>query len=287
VNWHEWIKAVIQYKDTSKEDVDKYVEFQNWGEELLKLRERKLDVIEKELLEVINENFEQNKQIGDSYGLVQSVLREFAEYLEKLDKQKYSPVIEDVVKVNDFIENQVCILLGTTSDETGKDTVSKSYEMEISRLRDTVIALRDEVKEHGKDIKNNTTSVIISNVEILGIFVAIAFALFGIFNLTTTTISIANLDICRIIFVASLLGLILFNLLFLLLYAISRFTDKSIAMNCSKTNNNDVPCQNCQKRKHLKWWCKLKHKFTYLFVINAVCIIGIVGTLIMRIWFKW
>lgn len=288
MNWNEWIKNVIEYKDNVKDDAEKYIAFERWGSELLELRELTISSsFEKVVKSLIAENFEQDKQVGDSYGLVQSILREFIEYLKKKDSQAYSKVISDVTKVTEFIDQQVYSFLEDISDETANDTVPQSYENAVEKLKRDVVSLKREVREHEQEVKNNTTSIIITNVEILGIFVAIAFALFGIFNVISSTASIIEADIYRIIFVASLLSFILFNLVFLLLYAISRFTEKSIAMNCSKTNNSDIPCRNCQKRKYLKWWCKLKHKFTYLMIINVFCILGMVTMLFLRFWIQW
>ena len=161
-------------------------------------------------------------------------------------------------------------------------TVTHSYEEQLKTMHGIIGGLKIEIRDLERKIQTSTSSVIITNIEILGIFIAVVFVLFGIFNLTVEAFSFVNISISRMLFIISCLTFIMFNSVFLLLYAISRFIDKSIAMNCSRVNSADVPCQKCKKRKRWKWMCKLKNKFTYVLIVNAACFFALIASAIIH-----
>lgn len=275
MEWTQWIKSVIDYKEQARNINQKYIDFETWRKGLESNRTIIVDNIKNDLIALVNENFNDQEQIGESYLCVQKLLGEFSEYLIEKDSSRYNDLVNSIKKVVDFIDNEVYSRINDIEGSSG-DTVSDSYKAEIQRLTKSVLSLKGKIKDCEDEIKNNTTSVVITNVEILGIFIAIAFALFGIFNLTVNAISIAGVSISRLLFIISSLTFIMFNSVFLLLYAISRFIDKSIAMNCSKAESADIPCQKCKNRRRLKWLCKLQHKFTYLLIVNIVCVLGVI-----------
>ena len=49
MNWKQWMKAVIQYKNTNKSDADKYLEFQTWCEKIQLDGEFDITSVEKDL----------------------------------------------------------------------------------------------------------------------------------------------------------------------------------------------------------------------------------------------
>lgn len=282
MEWMEWINCTLRYRvpQENQTDADKYLDFEQWSNGLKTNRSINLEDVQENLTNFISKDFTNNEQTGDGYIRIQGLLKEFSNYLSKKGRDEYNDIIKSIDEINDFIEKKAREMIENT-DMADYSTVPESYDAEIKRMRLSINILKQEINKCENEIKNNTTSVMVTNVEILGIFVAIAFALFGIFNLTANAISVINISISQLLFVISALSFILFNLIFLLLYIISRFINKSIAMNCSKTGNSDTPCQKCQNRKRMKWLCKLRHKFTYLFIVNMASILGIIASIVL------
>ena len=239
MDWKDWISEIYQYKKPTNDTTKKYLDFEKWSRELRENRTINIETVEDSLKKIVNEDFDGEEQNGDGYVCFQKTLNEFKEYLIQKNSEEYSNVIESIDSINDLINHQVMSIFSEIPDYDN-GTVTHSYEEQLKTMHGIIGGLKIEIRDLERKIQTSTSSVIITNIEILGIFIAVVFVLFGIFNLTVEAFSFVNISISRMLFIISCLTFIMFNSVFLLLYAISRFIDKSIAMNCSSKSGGNL-----------------------------------------------
>ncbi|APQ73651.1 hypothetical protein RSJ22_11970 [Clostridium botulinum] len=119
----------------------------------------------------------------------------------------------------------------------------KSIESKVNTAKSELEYYRDLYNNLNTDINNLYTTVNNVNeqlqnsnaqfISILGIFSGIVIAFFGSIKVTENIFSNLGKDISkyRIIFMAALVGFILFNTIFILLYFIAKISNKNIATN--------------------------------------------------------
>lgn len=113
---------------------------------------------------------------------------------------------------------------------------SKSKQDEIvgSSVAKINIAMDSFTNEYNKKTENLNTSVL----TIIGLFSAIIFVFFGgLSNLGSAITALSNGEnLCNILLGISAIGFIIFNIIFLLLYSVSKMTDKNIGKEIGNKN---------------------------------------------------
>jgi len=95
--------------------------------------------------------------------------------------------------------------------------------------RSDIESKTEEVKRELKEAKQQLNSSVIS---ILGIFCAVVMVFFGGLNVLGNILAtMNNSSSIRVVFMAAIVGVIVFNIIFMLLYFIAKVLDKSIATN--------------------------------------------------------
>jgi len=146
--------------------------------------------------------------------------------------------------VSDFYEKHLSDSAPLKPDNSSEDTWDAKYK----ELETKVLSIE---KEASKKIEGLQSSIIGITVTILGIFVAITFAAFGVTEMVgnvSQMVTDKRTSIFYVIFVFSLLGAFIINLVFLLFYCISRFIDRSIATSC-RYSEQSKSCEKCNKKK--------------------------------------
>lgn len=143
------------------------------------------------------------------------------------------------------------------------------YE-EVLKKEEEIKLNSNKIEKQADSIEDKTNQIYIQVVAIFGIFTAIVFAMFGgltVINTIVQTISseIGFLKACTL---SLLIGIVVFNVLYGLLYAISKIIDRPIAFSAKGITAEDWICKRAFKRHPLCFWVNL------LFGVLLVILIG-------------
>lgn len=130
--------------------------------------------------------------------------------------------------------------------------------------------INKNIKVQRKNLDNLYTSII----SILGIFAAIVIAFFGGLSILGSVLqNMHNVSKYRLSFTVLLIGLFMYNVIFMLLYIISKLTNKKIKSKCNKGS-----CTNCNRNASLD--C-LKNRYPSAYWFNLGCVVLIVSIFTM------
>lgn len=162
-----------------------------------------------------------NKRIEDSrFDTTNYNFKEFIKQLKKLNDH----LELEVSRANAFDKRQEFLL----------DRKTKEFAESVDRTKESLVKLEDRL---------NT-----GFISILGIFSAIIIAFFGGISAVTNIFSgLTNPQIStwKIIFFGCLAGIIVFNIIFMFLYFLSKFVDKNLC--CRRSKNINVQTSNMFK----------------------------------------
>lgn len=123
----------------------------------------------------------------------------------------------------------------------------------------------------------------ISSITALTIFSAVILTFSGGFNLVTGVLSeISSVSALKLTLISSLLGFILYNTIFMLLYVVAKMTGKSISGYCKyfrRSSDDDDTLQNCENGYCLRnntgdnLMCKVIRKYTLTLTINLIFVL--------------
>lgn len=235
---------------------------------------------------------------------VPHIKKRACEYVQKLDKlfengysRNYSDAYYILKKINipyedtDSFSEKCKILYAYCSD------IEKSQESNIKHLSDIkklldyfmlectrvheydsfkkkeeeMMKIIDEYNTSKEDAKGNVER----SITMFSIFSAVIITFSTGFSLSTEIIKgIVSTSPYRIVFLLSLLGFILFNTVFMLLYVVSRMTNRSISLKCSHLSDQTLACHEaCTKKcKRHSYLCMLYHKYPYILAVDAILI---------------
>ena len=199
--------------------------------------------------------------------------------LEQKEPSTYSSIRKSVVKLKDHIDLE--IMRYNLNDEAN-DRLETAFES-AEELNKTTSFLSDEVVElQGKswDFQNKMESLNTQSITILSIFAGLVFVFTGGLSFISTALQILNdASVYKLTFVLSLIGMLMFDLIFLFFYMIAKLTDKNISSPCIKTHNQACDwvdeCQNCNIiQRYLR-------RFHYVIIPNIFFISTMIGTVII------
>lgn len=108
------------------------------------------------------------------------------------------------------------------------------------------------------------------SIAILGIFSGIVLVFSTEIKLLTETFAnINNMNVKNMLLYLLVIGFIVFNTLFMLMYAISKIANQSIAASCKGKE-----CESCLENHGI--WGRLRRKYPYVLYFNIVVLVGAV-----------
>lgn len=166
-----------------------------------------------------------------------------------------------------------------TDLETKQIHITKQYEdmqlkyEEVLKKEEEIKLNSDKIEKQAYSIEDQTNQIYIQVVAIFGIFTAIVFAMFGgltVINTIVQTMS-SELGFLKACTLSLLIGIVIFNVLYGLLYAISKIIDRPIAFSAKGIKAEDWIWKRALKRHPLCFWVNL------LFGVVLVILIGCYG----------
>jgi hypothetical protein len=181
---------------------------------------------------------------------------------------KYIKRIEELEKKNDSYES-ILLASGLVAEKASVAAASASTKAETASLKAETAQGEIEEKIRQGNLTAITSLSVFSAV-ILAITGGITFAS-GVFN------GINSATPYRLVFIVSLIGFVLFNLIFLLLYIVAKIIGKSIEMECRFWNHKD---ENSTKRcgegvcsknyTNNVGFCRLFNRHVYVSIVNII-----------------
>lgn len=190
---------------------------------------------------------------------------EATDYVRKAVRKLYDHISLEIIRYSSF--NQLIL-----------------QEREIVQLRTEVSVLNASLKDTTKELNEATQkagSLQNDVISVLGIFSAIALAVTG--GLTFTTSSISSLHKIespyRLYMTLIIVGFVLCNLIFGLMYCIGKLTGKTVLSPCKcNTEKNG----NCDPKKGCSVLKKVRKRLPFCFFVNVV--FAIIAVIILVAW---
>lgn len=138
----------------------------------------------------------------------------------------------------------------------------------IGREASTALTAADgklkETEDKADELSERVSDYHAQSISILGIFSGLVITFSSVIQFSTTTLNnISNTDAYKVTYFLCLAFYFLFNILFMLMYSISKLSGKSIATDCRRKN-----CSNCRQCKTI--FGRLKKKYPYVFLFNIL-----------------
>ncbi|MCM1529062.1 MAG: hypothetical protein NC093_03600 [Alistipes sp.] len=164
--------------------------------------------------------------------------------------------------------------LNSLLEQLQNKQVKISNELSLNRgLQEEVKKISAEAKDIRQEIKEQSQKVAESSITILGIFVGIVMVFFGGFSILDNTIeTLSQVSPYRLYFTMIVFGCIMYNIVVLLFFLVSRITEKSITCRCHhasqviETSRND--CYKCKQYRHHKGICRVRNTLPYVYWSN-------------------
>jgi hypothetical protein len=171
---------------------------------------------------------EQQGNIGDIANVVVVTTQEFSKQQQRLDNEfeKLGKSIDKEGKRINTLSNQI---------EEKIDFFKKQAE-DLTEATKKIEKEKKDMEQKASNLETQLNNVYTQVVSILGIFTAIVFAMFGgvtMLNTIVQTLANNKMGFVKGMSICILIGLAIFNILYLLLYAVSKLINKSIAYNVS------------------------------------------------------
>ncbi len=171
-------------------------------------------------------------------------------------------ILAKIMKLSDHINLEIIRL--------GRMDKIKFIGDKASEDRRQAEDLLKENHEKVEELQNSVNGFHSQSITILGIFAGLVISFSAISNLGLKTFeNINTLNFYKTIFYLLILGLIIFDTVFMLMYTVSKISNHSISVGCKHRDCNDCPqCNNFIN--------KLNHKYPYILWFNIIIVIFIV-----------
>ena len=225
-----------------------------------------------------------NKKIEDNPGDLNvenafKGVKKFADHV-KLEMNRYRTVYKLATK------GGMSTSSSGLSDETGE--LHKGLR-DLSEKFVRAQSITEQAKQMMDGLDEKLESSKISSITALTIFSAVVLTFSGVLTFESGVLQgLAGPSIYRIVFAITLSGFILVNAIFILIYLVSKLTQKTIGTKCkymvtsknlfdiNRLQNSDYPiCGQgyCMKqRASVSIFCRVAHKYSYVFVLNLILI---------------
>jgi len=154
------------------------------------------------------------------------------------------------------------------SEKFSKATVKKVYKSrkEIDENKTKIEEYLKQISETKEKLDNVHTEL----VTVLGAFASIVVGFATTFQLMSQSfVNLDDIHFFKIIAYLCVIGIILFDCLFLLLFSVARISKRSLALRCKKED-----CEKCKKKNPCKSeFYQVQVKYPYVIWFNAINII--------------
>lgn len=176
--------------------------------------------------------------------------------LEQLRYGKMKQNIENLCNENiariEYMSNELELKMQQLNVEIKAD-IDKKVDSNVGSMKRLVQRMTKNTKA---DIDNKVTGIYTQVVTILGIFTAIVFSMFGgltMINSIVQTMS-SDLGFLKACTLCLLIGIVIFNLVYFLLYAISKIIDRTLAYPHATISANDCFFKRARLRHPVGFW---------------------------------
>ena len=204
--------------------LDKYFSELQKPEKRIKLRYNLSDTITATENYIKKNHFEENSNYRKLINCTESILKELRTAILFYDDQKY-------------------VYYSSTFAAKNNELTKMNNE-----LQNTIASSIEKIEIYEKEAKN----ILPSALSMMGIFSAILIVFFSGISLINIISLISSLEPYEATFFALLIGLLIFNILFIFVFFISRMTDRSINVKCSKFVDKNWKIVNELKQKSIK-----------------------------------
>lgn len=230
--------------------------------------------------EILNDICSQVKEYYNKSEMGRHSYADVSSYLYKMEQDQYEYLIYNLQKIHDKFEldNDIDLqkstfkLLDHIRLETCREVdvkqayltnvtqritnvISKNYEIAMRNVEEKEDELKSSIEKQTREIENqfekHTAEIDKINgnlISVLGIFGAIIVAFFGGLNLLGSVLqNMHTVSMYRLVFISVIVITGLFNVIFLLLYCISKLTEKPLQSSCIGESqcgqlNNKIIC---------------------------------------------
>ena len=202
----------------------------------------------------------------DTLSLYILSIREIARtVLEEKEKspQHCSEVEKRIFKLCDHVDLECLRLSRIERVEYIGKTATNELSAADGKLR--------EAEERAEELSKRVSGYHDQNIAILGIFAGLVVTFSGVIQITSSSLeNLSEITTLKITFFVCLSFFFLFDIVFLLMYCISKLSGSSIANACKKRDCNN--CLECRTS-----FGRIKKKYPYVFCFNIIgaCFCGI------------
>lgn len=206
-------------------------------------------------------------------------VKKFADHV-KLEMNRYRTVYELATKG------------GMVTSSSGLSDETRELHNGLKDLSEKFVraqTITEQAKQMMDGLDEKLESSKISSITALTIFSAVVLTFSGVLTFESGVLQgLAGPSIYRIVFAITLSGFTLVNAIFILIYLVSKLTQKTIGTKCkymvtsknlfdiNRLQNSDYPiCGQgyCTKqRASVSIFCRVAHKYSYVFVLNLILI---------------
>lgn len=201
--------------------------------------------------------------------------------------KKFSDHIKLEIGRYNFIKSQLAVRVESNESKSNSANINRAEIAEInqrindiSTAVDNIRPITTEAKKQMDKIDDKLESNKISSITTLTIFSAVVLAFSGGITFEAGIFKgMVESSAYRLVFTIALTGFILFNTIFALLYLVGKMAGKTVSTRCKyMAIGSDFPNANrrcgdgyCQKECNtINLFCRILHKYTYVFVVNVV-----------------
>ncbi len=203
-------------------------------------------------------------------------------------KPEYSDIYKQFTKLCDHLNLQMSQLNYILSRETSKDVIEKlrnDLELSNEQIVKSLVKMdetSEKLEESNKKLEESNKKadgIQTELIAILGIFAAIIIAFSGgVTLLGSSIVSISSAEHYEsVVMIAIVCGMVMFNTIFLMMYYVSKLTERDVFAKC-KTEI----CAQCKETK-CSGINKIRKRLPYVFYYNCLSVAGIAIDLI--VWF--
>lgn len=234
---------------------------QYWNNDLISLR--------------LRENAEKAQKIIE---LIRQKLQEKQTKLQDKTNQNYTDRFERLYSSAHDILEQI-----EEQEKDNADALKKAQKL-LEEVQELTNGVRKEAEDNAqkneeqlKRIEDKSNDILPNILTILGIFVAIIIAVIGgYFNVMQIDgKSISSIAQVRMMY-SLLMGQILINLIFLLMFMISKLSNRTVSVFCIHQGKNEHPgnCQSCENAFSCSFLQRIWRKYPYWLVANQIIVVG-------------
>lgn len=176
------------------------------------------------------------------------------------DNEEVRRVTKSVRKLLDHIELE-CVRLNRMSQV-------KHYADEAKQAQTAAMMLNRSTQEAGKRLDERVDGFHEQSITILGIFSAVVVGFMsGLSMFTSGFNKLTEVDLYVVCFYSVLVGIIVFDILFMLIFFIAKISGHSIARDVPPSRN---------------WFCSTIHRYPYVYCFHVFAVVALIILIILK-----